>query len=129
MLSLDKMLPPESPDKGVYWSDSEAPRDDGAPVGSICAVVPLKSTKKAQRALERTRRRTDAAAFREHARALDLPPASGRSVSGRSISGRSVDTPEAIELAELLREAKRTNVIRRRHEDAQRICARRHAAR
>jgi hypothetical protein len=124
------VLPPESPDRGVYWSDSEAPGDDdGAPVGSLCAVVPLKSTKRAQRTLERTRRRTDAAAFREHARSMDPPPASGRSVSGRSVGGRSVDTPEAIELAELLREAKRTYIIRRRHEAAQRVCARRQAAR
>lgn len=96
------------------WSDSDATPTAilDAPLGSLCAVVSLKSTKKAQRALQKTRLRTDAAAYREYAQVLDVQPTNGQ-------------TPEAIELAELLREAKRTNIVRRRHEAAARNCARR----
>lgn len=90
------------------WSDSS----DGAPMGSLCEVISLKSQKKAQRVLIKTRRRTDAAAFREHVESLNVPPTTQQ-------------TPEAIELAGLLREAKRTNVIRRRHSEAAKMCGRR----
>lgn len=60
--------PPETPiESGEFVFD-----DDG--MGEIVNVVTLKPSRRAKEALRASRRRTDAAAFREHVKTLGLRP-------------------------------------------------------
>ena len=112
-------------DDAAYYDDDEA-------VGCICNVVRLKPSKEAERVLQATRRRTDAAVFREHVASLDRPPARPRrsraaasSSSSLSSAASSRGSARSIDLEKLVRDVARNEKIREKRARASRVCARR----
>ena len=133
------MPTPQSHDMTIYdddddgfdddgFDDDAAHYDDDEAVGCICNVVRLKPSKEAERVLQATRRRTDAAVFREHVASLDRPPARprrSRAASSSSSAASSRGSARSIDLEKLVRDVARNEKIREKRARASRVCARR----
>ena len=106
-LSESMASPPETPiESGEFVFD-----DDG--MGKIVNVVTLKPSRKAKEALRASRRRTDAAAFREHVKTLGLQP---------TLHDGAL---EDIDLEKLVKQMERAETIRENRAAASRANARR----